>query len=74
MNERCGLDACDCEYTIGGLLRRLEIIAIEALATVRETRAELCNTVQCSQPIHPCPGYDEGLEEGQEAERQPPGA
>ena len=75
MNARCGLEDCDCEYTIGGLLRRLEIIAIEALATVRETRAELCNTVQCSRPIHPCPDCVEiGLQEGQEAERQPPGA
>ena len=26
MNSRCGLEDCDCEYTIGGLLRRLEII------------------------------------------------
>ncbi len=27
MNARCGLAECDCEYTIGGLLRRLELIA-----------------------------------------------
>ncbi|KKN01747.1 hypothetical protein LCGC14_1124730 [marine sediment metagenome] len=26
MNSRCGLEDCDCEYTIGGLLRRLEMI------------------------------------------------
>ena len=26
MNSRCGLEDCDCEYTIGGLLRRLELI------------------------------------------------
>ena len=26
MNARCGLAECDCEYTIGGLLRRLEMI------------------------------------------------
>jgi hypothetical protein len=26
MNSRCGLEDCDCEYAIGGLLRRLEMI------------------------------------------------
>ncbi len=26
MSARCGLENCDCEYTIGGLLRRLELI------------------------------------------------
>ena len=31
MNARCGLEACDCEYTIGGLLRRLELISERAL-------------------------------------------
>ena len=24
MNARCGLENCDCEYTIGGLLKALE--------------------------------------------------
>ncbi|KKL10453.1 hypothetical protein LCGC14_2555680 [marine sediment metagenome] len=26
MNARCELENCGCEYTIGGLLRRLELI------------------------------------------------
>ena len=30
MNARCGLADCNCEYTIGGLLRRLEML-LEAL-------------------------------------------
>jgi hypothetical protein len=32
MNARCGLEDCDCEYTIGGLLRRLELIAANCTA------------------------------------------
>jgi hypothetical protein len=32
MNSRCGLEDCDCEYTIGGLLRRLEIVAEKCTA------------------------------------------
>ena len=32
MNARCGLEDCDCEYTIGGLLRRLEIVAEQCTA------------------------------------------
>ncbi len=31
---------CDCEYTIGGLLRRLEMIAEQANLTVEQTREE----------------------------------
>ena len=27
MHSRCGLEDCFCEFTIGGLLRRLELIA-----------------------------------------------
>ena len=48
MNARCGLEDCDCEYTIGGLLRRLEIveeqctaIAREAKRTVEQTRVRM---------------------------------
>ena len=40
MKARCGLAKCDCEYTIGGLLRRLEIIAEQAKLTVKRTREE----------------------------------
>ena len=40
MNARCGLAGCDCEYTIGGLLRRLELIAEMANHTVKQTRDE----------------------------------
>ena len=32
MNSRCGLADCDCEYTIGGLLRRLELVAKQCTA------------------------------------------
>ena len=32
MNARCGLEDCDCEYTIGGLLRRLELIVEKCTA------------------------------------------
>ena len=37
MNARCGLAECDCEYTIGGLLRRLEIIAEYCTAGLHPT-------------------------------------
>jgi hypothetical protein len=71
MNSRCGLEDCDCEYTIGGLLRRLEIIAQEALTTVRWARG-------CSEPCQ-C-GHTQAKEcdssclcyvAGSEAERRP---
>ncbi len=32
VTARCGLADCDCEYTIGGLLRRLEVIAEQCTA------------------------------------------
>ena len=70
MHSRCGLTDCDCEYTIGGLLRRLELIAEEATATVKLTR----NTWTCvDNLIAPC---EHGLEcpcyqLGYEAERRP---
>ncbi|KKM83070.1 hypothetical protein LCGC14_1313230 [marine sediment metagenome] len=88
MNSRCGLKDCDCEYTIGGLLRRLELIATEALATVKETRVRM---TPGGKPFvrtlyHPliCPrGNTQAVEcddtcpcyvAGSEAERRPPGA
>ncbi len=37
LNARCGLAECDCEYTIGGLLRRLEIIAEYCTAGLHPT-------------------------------------
>ncbi|KKK49774.1 hypothetical protein LCGC14_3131680, partial [marine sediment metagenome] len=62
---------CDCEYTIGGLLRRLEMMAEQgqaishtALATVKQTRRECDGT--CDDT---CPCYVAGYE----SERQPPG-
>ncbi len=38
VNARCGLAECDCGYTIGGLLRRLELIAEQAKLTIKQTR------------------------------------
>ncbi len=74
MNSRCGLEDCDCEYTIGGLLRRLELIAEEAKLAVEQTRSNLA-PVRCTNPIHPCLDCVEiGRQEGYEAERRPPGA
>ncbi len=37
MNARCGLAECDCEYTIGGLLRRLEMIVESCTAGLHPT-------------------------------------
>ena len=73
MNARCGLAECDCEYTIGGLLRRLELISEQAQLTVKQTRKDPA-PARCTRPIHPCPDcYDLGYQDGYEAERQPIG-
>ena len=71
MNSRCGLEDCDCEYTIGGLLRRLEIIAEQAQVTVKETRVKTCpcRHTQSYECDSTCLCYVAGYE----AERQPPG-
>ena len=68
MNSRCGLEDCDCEYTIGGLLRRLEIIAEQAQVTVANTRA-IC-LPECDKS---CACYQDGHQAGYEAERRPIG-
>ena len=74
MNSRCGLEDCDCEYTIGGLLRRLELIAEQAKLTVEQTRKDPA-PARCTRPIHPCPDcYDLGYQDGYEAGRRPIGA
>ena len=68
MNARCGLEDCDCDYTIGGLLRRLEMIAEQATATVERTRAECTeNLVAPCQHGLECPCYQAGYD----AERRP---
>ena len=64
MNARCGSEDCDCEYTIGGLLRRLELIAQQALLTVSHTRSD---GADCDDT---CICYVAGSE----AERRPLGA
>jgi len=68
MHSRCGLEDCSCEYTIGGLLRRLELIAEQANHTVARTRA-VCvdNLIAPCEPGLECPCYQAGYE----SERQP---
>ncbi|KKL05814.1 hypothetical protein LCGC14_2602260 [marine sediment metagenome] len=72
MNSRCGLEDCDCEYTIGGLLRRLELIAEEALNTVIHTRQEAEALTDCHAGLcgTGCPCYQDGRQDGYETERQ----
>ncbi len=72
MKARCGLEDCDCEYTIGGLLRRLELISEQANLTVKQTRAEPCpcGHIQSYDCDTSCLCY----QAGHEAERRPPGA
>ncbi len=82
MNARCGLEACDCEYTIGGLLRRLEIIVEQANLTIDQTRSPLARRRSAYHPSAcPC-GYTQTMEcgtsclcyvAGSEAERRPIG-
>lgn len=71
IHSRCGLEDCDCEYTIGGLLRRLELIAEEATATVKQTRDACIDNLiaPCGHGLE-CPCYQAGYE----AERRPVGA
>ena len=59
MNARCGLEKCDCEFVIGGLLRRLELIAEQATLTVKQHHRE-CDDDSC-----PC------YVAGYESERRP---
>ena len=81
MNSRCGLEDCDCEYTIGGLLRRLEMIMERCRdglyvtnkdQVFRMIHQQAQNTVEqthlrCDDT---CPCYVAGYE----AERRPVGA
>ena len=87
LNARCGLAECDCEYTIGGLLRRLEIIAEQSNFTVTQTRKDHCDPSclcyvagsECSG-LSLCVDHPETIAEcpcyqaGYEAERRPIGA
>jgi hypothetical protein len=73
MNSRCGLEDCDCEYTIGGLLRRLEIVAEQCTAGVHpavdkdevfhtishDAKAAVTRTRQEHGQPHYCPPYTE---------------
>ena len=70
MNSRCGLEDCDCEFTIGGLLRRLEIIAGQANITVKQTRVDEDLIAPCQHGLE-CPCYQDGHQAGYEAERRP---
>ncbi len=74
MHSRCGCEGCDCEYTIGGLLRRLELIAEQATTTVRQVRAEAAcveNLIApCAHGLE-CPCYQDGHLAGYEVERRP---
>ena len=82
MNARCGLEACDCEYTIGGLLRRLEIIigncgaGLHPLADKDEVFRFIARTAKRTvhQTRNTCDTSCLGYVAGSEAERQPPGA
>jgi hypothetical protein len=71
MNSRCGLEDCDCEYTIGGLLRRLELI-IEQVELAKLTVIQTRKAPPATEVVCPC--YDDGRQEGYEAERPPVGA
>lgn len=75
MNARCGLEDCDCEYTIGGLVRRLELISEEALNTVKHTRQEAEALSDCHKELcgTVCPCYLDGhnVAEGIAEDRQP---
>ena len=84
MNARCGLEDCDCEYTIGGLLRRLEMVVEQCTAglhplankdgTFRFISWTVKRTVVQTRSECPagldCPCY----QDGSVAERRPVGA
>ena len=81
MNSRRGLEGCDCEYTIGGLLRRLEIImeschkglyATDGAGVFREIYRQCQETIQ--QTRLRCDDTCLCYVAGSEAERRPPGA
>ncbi|KKM83715.1 hypothetical protein LCGC14_1306420 [marine sediment metagenome] len=82
MNSRCGLEDCDCEYTIGGLLRRLEMIAESCTAGLhpavdknevfREIHRQCQETIQ--QTRAKCDDTCLCYVAGYEAERRPIGA
>jgi len=63
MNSRCGLEDCDCEYTIDKLQ--------EGLRQVQRIAHDLS---ECVDTDGDCPCYEEGLQEGRESERRPVGA
>ena len=71
MQARCGIEECDCEYTIGGLLLRLEIIAEQCTTTVKRIRSACTDT-----DLHPCHHGSECpcYQEGAESEHRPVGA
>ena len=71
MNSRCGLEDCDCEYTIGGLLRRLELVAEMCTHTVEGIRSACTdNDVSLCHQSSECRCYQAGYE----TERRPMGA
>ena len=82
MNSRCGLENCDCEYTIGGLLRRLERIAESCTAGLhpavdkdevfRAIARDAKATVRETRD-DPCDDTCPCRQEGYEAERRPIG-
>ena len=74
MSARCGCEGCDCEYTIAGLLRRLEMLAEQCLETVRDTRADTENPMAPCEHGLECACYEEGYQAGYETERRPMGA
>ena len=83
MTARCGLEDCDCEYTIGGLLRRLELIAENCTAGLHPTAnkdavfhaiaSSAWRTVKQTRHDHDCDSSCSCYQAGYEAERQPPG-
>ncbi len=86
MNARCGLEDCDCEYTIGGLLRRLELIMGNCIVGLHLSQAprgkdtvfrmihrSASITVDQTRKDH-CDTSCLCYVAGYEAERRPPGA
>jgi len=83
MTSRCGLAECDCEYTIGGLLRRLEIImenctaglhpAVDKDMVFRAIAWSAERTIEQTRKDH-CDTSCLCYVAGYEAERRPPGA
>ena len=82
MNSRCGLEDCDCEYTIGGLLRRLELVAEQCTAGLHPSvdKDEVFRAISWAanrtirQTQRECDDTCACHVAGYEAERRPPGA